>query len=517
VGDPIVLAHEAPFNLGPLRVTPSTLTLERAGERRTLEPKVMQVLVALARAGGEVVSRDDLVASCWDGRFIGEDAINRVVYHLRRQEEDFGAGAFRIETIRRVGFRLSVPPPADAGAPARVGRDGGPRTRRRMLVGGGIAVGAVTVGAVAVGSALVLRHRRELPPPAREAMGAGLDAFRQGTPDQVAQAIAFFRKATSLAPRFAEPWAQLALAYQYQSAYGAPNDVQPLAMRAREAAGRAMDIDPDNADAQAALAALHPFYRNWLDADAAAGAVLTRHPDNFSINRIAGQLANNVGRLELGRRRMAKALSLDAQWPKAVCAVVSTNWALGRLDEADRWMAQALAQWPRHYSVWFMRQRLLSYTGRPVDALAMIEDVANRPLGIPEWNFEQCRLEAQALKTRAAGDVATAARSYADVARRGFGLAMNAVQFLGEFGLVDDAFQLLDALYSDLAPQGGSRYSTEQGQFTSSSRRETWFLWLPMCARLRADGRMLPLLRDVGLVDYWRRTGSRPDVAVPGL
>jgi len=148
----------------------------------------------------------------------------------------------------------------------------------------------------------------------------------------------------------------------------------------------------------------------------------------------------------------------------------------------------------------------------------MIEDLANRPVGVPEWNFEQCRLESLALKTRAPSDVAAAARGYRDVARRGVGFAANAVQFLGEFGLADEAFQLLNALFVDpAAPAGGHRYSTEQGQFASGSARETWFLWMPMCAPLRADARMLPLLRDLGLIEYWRRTGSRPDCAVPGL
>ncbi|WP_297695100.1 hypothetical protein, partial [Phenylobacterium sp.] len=45
-----------------------------------LEPRVMQVLVALARERGEIVSRDDLIASCWAGRIVGEDAINRCTF-----------------------------------------------------------------------------------------------------------------------------------------------------------------------------------------------------------------------------------------------------------------------------------------------------------------------------------------------------------------------------------------------------------------------------------------------------
>lgn len=65
----------------------------------------MQLLVALHRAGGAVVSKDDLLQSCWEGRVVGEDAINRVVSRLRGVAKEAG-GQFRIETITKVGYRL---------------------------------------------------------------------------------------------------------------------------------------------------------------------------------------------------------------------------------------------------------------------------------------------------------------------------------------------------------------------------------------------------------------------------
>lgn len=64
----------------------------------------MQVLVALARRAEEVVSRDELVTLCWAGRIVGEDAIQRAVAKVRHLGE--GSGAFAIETIPRVGYRL---------------------------------------------------------------------------------------------------------------------------------------------------------------------------------------------------------------------------------------------------------------------------------------------------------------------------------------------------------------------------------------------------------------------------
>lgn len=76
------------------------------GGNRELEPRVMQVLVALASAPGQVVSRDRLIELCWEGRIVGDDAINRCIQGLRRLSRDIDPAAFAIETVPRVGYSL---------------------------------------------------------------------------------------------------------------------------------------------------------------------------------------------------------------------------------------------------------------------------------------------------------------------------------------------------------------------------------------------------------------------------
>lgn len=99
------LAHESDFVLGAMRVRPSLCEVGVDGEVRHLEPRVTQVLVALAKAEGSVLSRDDLIARCWDDMVVGDDAINRVIAKIRRLAERPDAG-FLIETVSRVGYRL---------------------------------------------------------------------------------------------------------------------------------------------------------------------------------------------------------------------------------------------------------------------------------------------------------------------------------------------------------------------------------------------------------------------------
>ncbi len=103
---PIYVARTADFDLGAMRVRPAALEVDCGGQTQRLEPRVMQALIALHEADGAVVSRDDLIARCWSGLAVGEDAINRVMSKLRRLSKIDIGRTFTLETIPRVGYRL---------------------------------------------------------------------------------------------------------------------------------------------------------------------------------------------------------------------------------------------------------------------------------------------------------------------------------------------------------------------------------------------------------------------------
>ena len=101
----IDLSLEVAFRLGELEVRPSSREVAQGEYRDVIEPRVMQVLVALARRRGEVVSRDALIGACWGGRVVSDDAVSRSIMGVRRVAETHGG--FSIETVPRVGYRLS--------------------------------------------------------------------------------------------------------------------------------------------------------------------------------------------------------------------------------------------------------------------------------------------------------------------------------------------------------------------------------------------------------------------------
>jgi len=149
----IDLARESAFELGAAQVRPTACEVDAHGEAIWLQPRVMQVLVALARAQGDIVSRDALVESCWGGLAVGEDAINRCVQRLRRLSESEAPGAFRIETLPRVGYRL-VRATASAGG-ARV------RPRLRLMAAAVLLLAATVAGVLVWGR--LLDQRRPAP------------------------------------------------------------------------------------------------------------------------------------------------------------------------------------------------------------------------------------------------------------------------------------------------------------------------------------------------------------------
>lgn len=128
------LAREAEFVLGGAMVRPSSREIVFGDARETVEPQVLKVLVALHRRQGEVVSRDELIQWCWDGRVVGEDAINRCLAKVRKLTDRMHGVS--VETVPRVGYRLVELPPDQAGEPA--GRNAGTWLRRpaaRLAVG----------------------------------------------------------------------------------------------------------------------------------------------------------------------------------------------------------------------------------------------------------------------------------------------------------------------------------------------------------------------------------------------
>ena len=147
--------------IGDWRVDPSANELGRADETVRVEPKAMQVLVALADRAGHVVTREELLAAVWPGVVVGDEVLTQTVIKLRRALGDNPRSPRYIETIAKRGYRLVAP--TGEGNPDLLPA---PQVRRRNLRAA-IATG-VLAAAVATAGYVRFSPDTELPDLAEE-------------------------------------------------------------------------------------------------------------------------------------------------------------------------------------------------------------------------------------------------------------------------------------------------------------------------------------------------------------
>ena len=97
------------LQIGEWFVDRSADELRRGEETARIEPKAMEVLLALAARAGEVVSREALLQSVWPGVVVGDEALTQAIIKLRKALGDHPRAPTYIETIPKRGYRLIVP------------------------------------------------------------------------------------------------------------------------------------------------------------------------------------------------------------------------------------------------------------------------------------------------------------------------------------------------------------------------------------------------------------------------
>ncbi len=97
------------FRIGDHAIQPTRgRIVSLAGEAR-VEPRAMDVLVALARRAGDTVSRDDLIDAVWKHPYVSDEALSRCISMLRHALSDDRSQPRYLETIPKRGYRLMVP------------------------------------------------------------------------------------------------------------------------------------------------------------------------------------------------------------------------------------------------------------------------------------------------------------------------------------------------------------------------------------------------------------------------
>jgi len=493
------LAARAEFTLGVASVSPSTRTIAGPGGTADVEPRVMQVLVVLADAAGQVVTRDTLFNRCWGGVYVGDDSLNRAIGAVRKLAADIAAGSFEVETIPRTGYRLKD---TTAVAPTSAAESDDTRQglSRRTLVGGAAAAAAVIGGA-----GLWWNGRQRSDPRFDALMERGRDAVRVDDP----AAGRYFRQAVAIEPGNAK--ARGLLAYALTSGGGIAI-TGPQAQAAEKAARAALAIDPDESNALLAMVLIQSDSLDWYTREERFRRIAGLDPQNTLVSRGLGQLLHGVGRCRESLTIVEHALVLEPLAPDHWMRKSMRLWVLGRTSEADRVIDRAMELWPAHPLVRLGRLMIYAFTGRARAALGMIEDEQARPIvvsgaAVPVWRASLAALDSPNPST-----IAAARKANLEGAQGSPQIAAWAILTLSALGDIDAAFEVADGFLLDR----GSvivrpREDAKLPHINKAGWRNTYGLFIPPTKPMRLDPRFRNLAEGLGLADYWTRRGIGPD------
>jgi tetratricopeptide (TPR) repeat protein len=486
--------------------------IEGEGGATTVEPRIMQVLLVLADARGGVVSREDLLRLCWPGVIVGEESLNRAILQLRRAARAVGEG-FQIETISKVGYRLkhaeapSVEPPPEPAAtvpsgvaPLAAGRS----ISRRVLLGAAIAA--------ASGAGIWVFRSRSGDPRVEELVGRGRDALLDSLPDRNREAVRLLREAAAIAPGEASTWGWLALAHSAVAARAPPHQEGAAFREAEQAARRALDLDAKEPNALAALAAVREHFLDWLTREDSYRAILNHSPENLAALNGLTAVLQAVGRCRDSLATHKRVVALEPTATIHQQRKAMKHWIFGETRDADLVIDGALQRRPRHPLLWNTRLLIYAFTDRPRAALALIDNEATRPPEETLQSLSAWRASLTALETRRTSDVEIARTANLQAATRSHGAAANAVMILSRLGEVDAAYAVAEGFLLRRGQVVGSVGGYSGQRLAQDPRwRSTQWLFTPATRSFREDHRFDGFCGEIGLADYWRRRGVRPD------
>ena len=378
-------------------------------------------------------------------------------------------------------------------------------SRRLIILGGASAFALASAGSFF----LLRKTTRDIVPPEVETLliqAKQLD--NQNTREGQNQANGLYQRVVQIAPHYADGWGWLG--YSYGNISHHRERQEALSYRAKaEAAGRhALELDPDSAFGELALAVAQPLVGHWAERDRHMMRALALRPRDDEILLLVAAMLQHVGRsteaVPLYARVRRRPFS-PADYSDFILAL----WSAGRLAELDQATADAEALYPTQADLWFTLVNIAVCNGQPAAVSKLVEDPQSRPTRIPdEYANSRIRI-ARAIESRAVSEADAIMAKAMKYARLSANDAVGTIRIASALGRLEDAFMLSEAYYFGrgfIIPD----YDSKESGFSPEERR-TEFLFEPETKPMRADPRFENLVGELGLDRYWRESGHQPD------
>jgi adenylate cyclase len=291
-------------------------------------------------------------------------------------------------------------------------------------------------------------------------------------------AMRYLQQAIARDPNYALAYLGLAAYYAYVVDY--PMSGSEALPRAREAAEKALQLDPSLAEAHANLC----FFHWWFDHDHAAArremeTALAMQPELGFIHELNGWYLVGIGQVDEGLVEAHRAVELDPLSSEANAFLGMNLYLARRYDEAIRQLRTTTSTDPDYWYARMWLARAYARTGKFSEAIAELQEAQRlEKSGSPEIEAALARLHADAGNRAEATKVLEHLRQRA---REGFVSASFLANVHIGLGQVDEAFAAM------------AQAVTEHSYYVGFWKVD------PDLDPLRSDPRFTALLKTMGL------------------
>ena len=517
------LALRPDFQFGPILVSPPRRFVEGPGGHAHLQPLIMQVLLMLLDARGQVVTRNHLFDQCWGGAHIGDNSLDRAIAKLRQIAANVAPGLIEFETIPRTGYRMtgrlflaenlarskyqrtSVVDVDGQGAAS-------PRwvTRRTAIAGGASVL-------VALGGAGAWRARREVrSAEMRRLTDRGDVLLRDSVPIEAGAALPPLRASLEIDPSNATTLGLFALAEETRAFNGGSSNAGESLQAAEQAARAALQREPDEPHARLAMIDMKSGSLDWAQIEDRLESVRAFAPTNPHVLGSLTTLLQGLGRTSRSwlyneQAAAAAPASPTPQWRRAL-----RLWTAGHTEEALSLSERLQPLWPAHVFVWNTRFMILAFTDRIGAAMALLRSPTARALNTLPVRLDQWQPTLEAFTDPSRIKIARATEANLAAAQLNPGQATYAAMALSQLGQIDAAFDVINGLLLSKGPLVADRPIIPRSfAANSASWCRTHWLFMPPLAAVRRDLRFNGICDELGLSRYWRQRGVGPDLRIP--
>jgi hypothetical protein len=279
---------------------------------------------------------------------------------------------------------------------------------------------------------------------------------------------------------------------------------------AEDTARRAFAIDPKEPHALLAMFELQGATLDWFTRDRRLRQIISLDPGNiFALLELVSFL-QSAGMNRESWNLNERALAMEPLAPDLLCRRALKHWIAGRVADADRVIDEVRDRWPSYPFGWFVQFIILALTGRARAAMNMLG--MPNPEVFPPPDVDLWKACLPALDNPTPTALASARKACFDGSKVAGELAAYSVMILSALKEVDAAFDVAVGflLWRGHVVRGGHPPPAPLGTDTGWRANVQW-LFTPPCASIRADPRFKEICDGIGLTEYWRRRGVKPD------